>query len=77
MIWPHLKVFWLSTDDSAGHSARKKIKSRQKKGWVDNIKEWTGMDFASLIMISRTLTSQSTSCVGEYIFNKFPVFIYI
>ena len=77
MVWPHLKVFWLSRDDSAGHSARKKIKGRQKKGWVDNIKEWTGMDFASSVMISRTLTSQSTSYIEEYILNTFPVVIYI
>ena len=26
MVWPYLKVFWLSKDDSAGHSARKKKK---------------------------------------------------
>ena len=25
----------------------KRRKGRQKKGWEDNIKEWTGMDFAS------------------------------
>ena len=32
MVWPYLKVFWLSKDTSAGHSARKK-----KKRWEDNI----------------------------------------
>ena len=26
---------------------RKRKRGRQKKRWVDNIKEWTGMDFAS------------------------------
>ena len=26
---------------------KKSRRSRQKKGWKDNIKEWTGMDFAS------------------------------
>ena len=25
----------------------KRKRGRQKKGWEDNIKEWTGMDFAS------------------------------
>ena len=25
----------------------KRKRGRQKKRWVDNIKEWTGMDFAS------------------------------
>ena len=24
VVWPHLKVFWLSKDNSSGHSARKK-----------------------------------------------------
>ena len=42
MVWPDLKIFWLSEDNSAGHSARK-----NNKRWVDNIKEWTGMDFAN------------------------------
>ena len=30
-----------------GHSERKKNRGRQKKRWEDNIKERTGMDFAS------------------------------
>ena len=47
MGWPHLKVFRLSKDDSAGHSARKRRKGSQKKRLEDNIKEWTGMDFAN------------------------------
>ena len=42
MVWPYHKVFWFSKDDSAGHSARKR-----RRGRKDNIKEWTGMDFAS------------------------------
>ena len=49
MVWTCLKVFWLSEDNSAGHSARKMKKSKQKKRWEDNIKEWTGIDFASSI----------------------------
>ena len=39
MVWPHLT--------STGHSERKRRKGRQKKRCEDNIKEWTGMDFAS------------------------------
>ena len=45
VIWPHLKVFWLSKDNSTGHSERKMKKGRQKKRWEDNIKELTWMDF--------------------------------
>ena len=48
IVWPCLKVFWFSKDNPTGHSERKKkTRGRQKKRWVDNIKEWTGMDVAS------------------------------
>ena len=47
MVWPCFKVFWFSKDNPTGHIERKKKKSRQKKRWEDNMKEWTGMDFAS------------------------------
>ena len=48
-----LKVFVLSKDNSAGQSERKieegkdRRRGRQKNRWEDNVKEWTGMDFAS------------------------------
>ena len=42
MVWPGLKVFWLSKDDPTEHT-----KKKEKKRSEDNIKEWTGMDFAS------------------------------
>ena len=45
MVWPCLKVSWFSKDNPTGHSERKR--GRQKKRWEDNIKEWTGMDFAT------------------------------
>ena len=45
MVWPCFKVFWFSEDNSTGNSERKR--GRQKKRWEDNIKELTGMDFAS------------------------------
>ena len=39
MVWPCFK---------AGHSERKKKKRQtEEERWEDNIKEWTGMDFAS------------------------------
>ena len=41
VVWSCLKVFWFSKDNSTGHSEWK------KKRWEDNIKEWTGIDFAS------------------------------
>ena len=37
-----LKVFWFSKDNPTGHS-----EEADRRRWEDNIKEWTGMDFAS------------------------------
>ena len=31
-LWPYLKVFWLSKDDSAGHSAREEKTDRRRDG---------------------------------------------
>ena len=45
MVWPCFKVFWFRKDNPTGHSERKQ-KKRQTEV-EDNIKEWTGMDFAS------------------------------
>ena len=40
-VWPRLIVLWFSKNNAIEHSERK-----QKKRWEDNIKQWTGMDFA-------------------------------
>ena len=45
MVWPRLNVFWLSKDDPTVKGKRRR--GRQKERWHDNIKKWTGMDFAS------------------------------
>ena len=47
MIRPCFKVFWFSKDSPIGHSEIKRRRGRQKKRWEENIKERTGMDFAS------------------------------
>ena len=51
-------MIWFSKDNPIGHSERRKKKKkkkkkkeeerkgRQKKMWEDNIREWTGMNFA-------------------------------
>ena len=44
MVWPCFKVFWLSKDNPTGHSEI-------------NIKEWTGMDFASSTRAAENRTS--------------------
>ena len=46
MVWPYLKVFWLSKDDSTEHSEGKRRKGRQKKRCEGSIKESTEKDFA-------------------------------
>ena len=42
-----------SKHDSTGHSERK-----QKNRWEDNIKKWTGIDFASSPRAAETRTLQ-------------------
>ena len=44
MVWACLKVFWFSKDNPTWHSEKKKKKRQTEE---DNIKEWTGMNFAS------------------------------
>ena len=46
MIWPCLKVFWISKDSLilGGTVSGKGKRGRQKKRWEDKINEWTGMD---------------------------------
>ena len=48
MVWPQLRIFWLSKYDTTRHSEIKRKKGRQKR-WEDNIdiEERTGIDFAS------------------------------
>ena len=47
MVWLCLKVFWLRRKITEGTVKGKRKRGRQKKRLEDNIKEWTGMDFAS------------------------------
>ena len=46
MVWPRLKVFWHNKDEIQG-TVKGKRRGTQNKRWYDNIKEWTGIDFAS------------------------------
>ena len=47
MVWPYLKVFWLSRDKFCRAQCKvKDKKGKQKKRWEDNIKAWTGLDFS-------------------------------
>ena len=46
MVWHFSRSSGLAKTSLQGTVKRKK-KGRKKKRWEDNIKEWTGMDFAS------------------------------
>ena len=52
MVWPRLTVF--CKENPSGYTERKKRK--QKKRWEDNIKAWTGMDFASSTRAAENMT---------------------
>ena len=47
MVLPHLKVFLISKEIIQSTIKGKRRRGRLKKRWKDNVKEWTGMDFAS------------------------------
>ena len=58
LVWPCFKVFWFSKDNPTGHSERKKKKrqteeevgkqyQRVDRNGLCQLKDWTGMDFAS------------------------------
>ena len=46
MVWPCF-MSGLAKTILQGTVKEKRKRGRQKKRWEDNIKEWTGMDFAS------------------------------
>ena len=50
----------VSKDNPTGHNEREK-RGRQKR-WEDNIKEWTGMDFASSIRAAEKRTRLRDCC---------------
>ena len=54
MVWPRLMVFWFSKDNPIGHSRRKKKKGQTEEEMP--IKEWTGMDFATLTRAAENRT---------------------
>ena len=47
MVCLCFNVFWLAKTILLG-TVKGKRKSGRQKRWEDNIKEWTGMDFASI-----------------------------
>ena len=47
MVWLCFKVFCLAKKFLQGTVKGKRKRGRRKKRWEDNIKEWTGIDFAS------------------------------
>ena len=66
MVWPCLKVLWLSKTILQGTVQGKERKGRQKERWEDIIKEWAGMNFASSTRAAEDRTR------GKGIFVKSP-----
>ena len=47
MVWSCLPFIRSGQNHLARHSERGTKKGRQKKRWGDNIREWTGLEFAA------------------------------
>ena len=45
MVRAHHTIIWTGQDYPTGNRSRRKMKSRQRKQWEDNIKEWTGLEW--------------------------------
>ena len=52
----HTKTSGLAKTILQGTVKGKRGRGRQEKGWDDNIKEWPGMDFASLTRAAENRT---------------------
>ena len=46
VVWSCLPFIWSGQHHLARHSERGKKTRRQRKRWEDNIREWTGLEFA-------------------------------
>ena len=46
VVWSCLPLIRSSQNHLARHSGRGKRQGRQRKRWEDNIREWTGLEFA-------------------------------
>ena len=57
VVLTHLNVLWLAQTILQGTVKGKRRKDRQKKRSEDNIKEWTGMNFASSVRAPENRTS--------------------
>ena len=73
VVWPRLKVFSFSKDDPIGHAVKgRRIMGIQKKRWEDNIKEWTGMDFASSTRVAANTTKWKGIVANSSVVPQWP-----
>ena len=56
MVWPYRKVFYLSKDDSAGHSARKKENVHIRRGGKTILR--SGQGWTLLAQLGQLKTGQ-------------------
>ena len=50
----------------------KRNRGRQKKRWADNIREWTGMDFASSTRAAENRTRYKGVVANLYVVPRLP-----
>ena len=72
MVWPCLKVSGLAKTTLQGTVKGKRNGGRQKKMWEDNIKEWTGMDFASSTKAAENRTRWKESVANSSVVPRRP-----
>ena len=72
MVWPCLKVSGLAKTILQGTVKGKRKGGRQKKRWEDNIKEWTGMDFASSTKAAENRTRWNGSDANSSVVPRRP-----
>ena len=69
MVWPRFKVFWFCKTLKQATVKGQRKRDRLKKRWEDNIKEWTGMDFASSARAAENRTRWKGWLLGYFGFN--------
>ena len=72
MVWPRCKAFWLSKDNPTGHSEKDKEKEADKRRGEKNIKEWTGMHFASSARAAKNRTKWKGIVASSSVVHRRP-----
>ena len=72
MFWPCFKASGLAKTILQGTVKGKRKRGRRKKRWEDNIKEWTGMDFASSTRAAENRTRWKAIVANSSVVSRRP-----